>query len=197
MGADASLLLSRMADHAKVVIKAAPLSSGSAASSPVPVSSGHPTLSALLGGVTGASSPDGRETAVQQPPVFELGFHGSGGGLPPCITEEEDFPGPLVVTHMPPPPQPLPHVVSAINGVAAQKDPFLALLGEAPAGSNGTALPPVASLVEQFGALGLPVPPSPRDMQGTPDDWAELVQWADAHVPGTLRSAPQMSLLDF
>ena len=194
MGADASLLLSRMADHAKVVIKAAPLSSGSV--SPGPVSSGHPTLSALLGGVTGASSPDGRETAAQQPPVFELGRHGSVGGLPPCITEEEDFPGPLVVTHMPPPPQPqLPHVATTANGAAAQKDPFTALLGEAPA-SNGTALPPVAALVEQFGALGLPVPPTPRDMQGTPDDWAELVQWADAHVPGTPRTVPQMSLLD-
>ena len=194
MGADASLLLSRMADHAKVVIKAAPLSSGSV--SPGPVSSGHPTLSALLGGVTGASSPDGRETAAQQPPVFELGRHGSVGGLPPCITEEEDFPGPLVVTHMPPPPQPqLPHVATTANGAAAQRDPFTALLGEAPA-SNGTALPPVAALVEQFGALGLPVPPTPRDMQGTPDDWAELVQWADAHVPGTPRTVPQMSLLD-
>ena len=194
MGADASLLLSRMADHAKVVIKAAPLSSGSGgASSPASSSSGHPTLSALLGGVTGAASPEGHDAAVQQPPVFELKRYGSASGMPPCITEEEDFPAPLVVTHIPPPP---PHVGSLSGAAAAQKEPFMALLGEAPATSNGAGLLPVASLVEQFGALGLPVPPTPRDMQGTPDDWAELVQWADAHVPGTPRSVPQMSLLD-
>ena len=180
-GADASLLLSRMADHAKVVIKAAPH-----ASSGVPSPPTHPTLSALLGASSTAES-SADENGVSSPPVFE--FHGLGltlnSGFPPRIAEEESRPS-------------SPQLLPSQQQQQPPKDPYAVPLGDAPASANGTRVPPVAALVEQFGALGLPVPPTPRALDGsTPDDWAELVQWAEAHaLPGTPRAAAQVSLLD-
>jgi hypothetical protein len=121
-----------------------------------------------------------------------------------ALTAQPPMPPPAPPPPPPPPPLPLPPPPPQLRAPPpparfAPSPDVDALLGLHVPGA------PVADaqlssltngLSEEFGSLGLRLPMAPAGSGATgPDDWAELVSWADAHTQGSASQARQASLL--